>query len=213
MRQGYTRIPNALISDATLSLAARMVYVYIASQDKGWVFRPSVMERELGVERKYRLRLIKELITAGLIKREPVTGIRGVSCTYVVSVPNKDSNQPISVPNKDSEGVISVPNRDSDHLINIKNSVCDKNCARARDAHTQDSNSSAAPTDPNAALMKVFIDGTKKASDELHCPREMTVAFHEYWTATVADGRPLWATKQAFNFKQRLKTWMRHEQR
>lgn len=212
MRQGYTRIPNALISDATLSLAARMMYVYIASQDKGWVFRPTVMERELGIARKQRLRLINELITAGLIKREPVTGIRGVSCTYVVSVPNRDSNQPISVPNRDSDSGISVPNRDSDHHINNKNSVCDKNCARARAAHTQDSNQSE-PADPDSELMRVFINGTKSASDELHCPREMTIAFHEYWTALTADGTPLWATKQAFNFKQRLKTWMRHEQR
>ena len=208
MRQGYTRIPNALISDATLSLAARMVYVYIASQDKGWVFRPEVMERELGIKRDYRFKLIKELIDAGKIIRTR----QGNNVKYV-AVGETDSHNDVEVGKTDSHNDVEVGKTDSHHLINNKNSVCDKNCARARAAHTQDSNSSAAPTDPNAALMKVFIDGTKKASDELHCPREMTIAFHEYWTATVADGRPLWATKQAFNFKQRLKTWMRHEQR
>lgn len=205
MRQGYTRIPNALISDATLSLAARMVYVYIASQAKDWVFRPSVMERELGIERKYRLRLIKELITAGLIKRVPVTGIRGVSCTYVVSVPNKDSNQPISVPNKDSESGISVPNRDSDHLINNKNRERDKNCAQARKPLSQNS------TPDIDGLTEIFIAGTKQAAEKLGCPRAMTMEFHRYWNAITGTGWPLWKTKDAFNFEQRLRNWMKNE--
>lgn len=213
MRQGYTRIPNALISDETLSFAAKTMYIYIASQAKDWVFYPDIMGKDLNIGRDKRRQLLHELEQHGLLEIQRIGGSRGKRYRVTIKDGFSGDNKGIKDGNSGAENGVKDGFSGDDHLINNKNSVCDKNCARAREAHTQDSNSSAAPTDPNAALMKVFIDGTKKASDELHCPREMTVAFHEYWTATVADGRPLWATKQAFNFKQRLKTWMRHEQR
>lgn len=208
-RQGYTRIPNALISDATLSLAARMVYVYIASQGKDWVFYPEVMERELGIKKRYRLRLLNELTEAGLIERRPVKGHRGISFSYAISVPEKHQNNTISVPERLSKDAISVPEKHSDHLINNKKIVCDKNCARAREAHTQD-------LKDEDRLMEIFFEATKKAVKELGLPKsknDVVQGFFEYWTALTDEGVPLWATKQAFNHKSRLKTWLKHERK
>ena len=194
MRQGYTRIPNALISDGTLSLAARMVYVYIASQDKGWVFRPEVMERELGIGRDKRRELIRELEKRGLIEiqRNGVDG--GCSYTY----------KPIDV----ISGARVEPkdgNSGDDHLINNKNRERDKNRAQAREALSQYSS-------PDLdGLKDVFVAGTKQAAEKLGCPRAMTMEFHRYWTAITDTGWPLWKTKEAFNFEQRLRNWMKNE--
>jgi DNA-binding transcriptional MocR family regulator len=165
------------------------------------------MERELGISINTRLRLIKELLDAGLIERIHRGG-RGQSYTYITSK-NLFSNNGNTSQNLRSEETITSQNLGSDHLINNKNSVCAKNNARAREAHTQDSSNDAPAYNPTA----FFTTHTKEAAVALRCPREVTIAFHEYWTATTSDGRQLWETKQAFNFKSRLKNWMRHEQR
>lgn len=203
MRQGYTRIPNALISDATLSLAARMVYVYIASQDKGWVFRPEVMERELGIKREYRFKLIKELIDAGKIIRTR----QGNNVKYV-AVGKTDSHNDVKVDKTDCGNDVAVGKTDSDHLINNKNIYGGgKNTHACARVTTTTNDSSELPE----GIDIEFFTKTKEAATELECPPEIAAAFYSYWTAE-EDGVPVWRkTFRRFNFKYRLQKWMLNE--
>lgn len=205
-RQGYTRIPNALISDATLSLAARMVYVYIASQGKDWVFYPEVMDRELGICHVTRKRLLKELEEAGAIEWEKSHGKRGGS---IIKVNKVYLNQDEKVNNVDDNTAEKVNNLYSDHLLNNKKNRESKKCAHAREALSQDFDH----------LKQVFEEATKKAAEELGLlpgKRDMVVAFHKWWMQPTKEGVPLWVKeekKRAFDHKMRLEKWINDERK
>ena len=202
MRQGYTRIPNALISDATLSLAARMVYVYIASQAKDWVFRPSVMERELGICERTRKAIIRELIEKGLVMR--VRSGRKFSFR-VQNLPAINSDTVQKLPDNNADTVQNLPD---DHLINNKNKYGGgKNTHACARVTTTTNDSSELPE----GIDIEFFTKTKEAATELECPPEIAAAFYSYWTAE-EDGVPVWRkTFRRFNFKYSLQKWMLNE--
>jgi len=70
LKNNYTKIPNALITDLELSNGAKVVYCYIASKPSGWnVFNADIM-KALGIKKENTLaKYWKELIEAGWITR------------------------------------------------------------------------------------------------------------------------------------------------
>ena len=199
MRQGYTRIPNALISDETLSFAAKTMYIYIASQAKDWVFYPEIMGKDLNIGRDKRRQLLHELEQHGLLEIQRRGGSRGKRYRVTIKDVFSGDNKGIKDGNSVAENGIKEGNSGDDHLYNNKNSVCVK-----KEAHTQDSSS-------EEQQPKTFGDEIIEAALELHCPRETAIGFLRYWAAETGDGTPLWKTMRQFNTKQRLKDWMSHE--
>lgn len=69
---GYTQVLNIILYDKTISLRAKGIYAYLFSKPDDWVFHMSVMENEL-LESKWKIyAALKELISAGYIKRTQI---------------------------------------------------------------------------------------------------------------------------------------------
>lgn len=66
---GFTQVANVVLNDENLSLEAKGLYSYLFSKPSGWEFHPSTMAKDLKESHKTILRIVKELIEKGYIKR------------------------------------------------------------------------------------------------------------------------------------------------
>ena len=69
---GYTQVLNAVLHDNNLSLKAKGAYAYLFSKPDGWQFHADTMATDLKESHKQVLAIVKELISAGYIRREQV---------------------------------------------------------------------------------------------------------------------------------------------
>ena len=66
----FTKVPNTVICDKTLSCEARVLYCYMLCMKDGWKFYRSAMASALGVSRQKLNRVVRELVDAGLVERK-----------------------------------------------------------------------------------------------------------------------------------------------
>lgn len=201
-KKGFTQVPNKWI-EAKLGKAF-LLLVYIASKPEGWKFRNKATAKTLGFSLHVYHRLLNELERKGLIERnrtrdngrfDSVT-ITVSECRFTAS--EKATSEKIESEETTSLSILSNSNTE------IKNTEREEGKTL-----TQDFNNLNA--EKQKAWTEEFIEGTKKAADELKAPRKVTVAFHEYWNQLDKNGVPAWKTKEFFDFKVRLKSWMRNE--
>jgi hypothetical protein len=86
-RAHFTIVPNAVFADTRLSVEAKGVLGYLLSRPHKWRVRLDYVGRTLKVGRKKLQRIVRELIGAGYIIREPqrfVAGHRFGDLDYVV---------------------------------------------------------------------------------------------------------------------------------
>ena len=65
----YTKVPNTVIRDNSLTCEARLLYCYMLSMEDGWKFYRSAMASAIGVSRQKLNRVVSELVDAGLVER------------------------------------------------------------------------------------------------------------------------------------------------
>ena len=66
----FTKVPNTVIRDSSLTCEARLLYCYMLSMEEGWRFYRSAMASALGVSRQKLNRVVSELVDAGLVERK-----------------------------------------------------------------------------------------------------------------------------------------------
>ena len=66
----FTKVPNTVIRDNSLTCEARLLYCYMLSMEDGWRFYRSAMASALGVSRQKLNRVVSELVDAGLVERK-----------------------------------------------------------------------------------------------------------------------------------------------
>ena len=66
----FTKVPNTVICDKTLSCEARVLYCYMLCMKEGWKFYRSAMASAIGVSRQKLNRVVSELVDAGLVERK-----------------------------------------------------------------------------------------------------------------------------------------------
>ena len=65
----FTKVPNTVIRDNSLTCEARLLYCYMLSMEDGWSFYRSAMASAIGVSRQKLNRVVSELVDAGLVER------------------------------------------------------------------------------------------------------------------------------------------------
>lgn len=66
-RSGYSTIPNAMISDKSLSIEARGLLALLMSMSENWVFRTENLIEQCGVGRQKYQRMVREIKAAGYL--------------------------------------------------------------------------------------------------------------------------------------------------
>lgn len=197
--KNFTRVPNALITDARLSLGARMVYIYIASKPGTWKFSPPIMAHEMGIGEDWLKTLLRELEALHLLKRERLRGADGrwgASSYTLTKVVNTNVG-------KTNVGATNVGK--TTPLVRLNNSK------------TEISNTKREKGDKSPALSREnFKDKVREAIAELKAEgmkmdRDVNIKFYDYWTQETKEGKQLWETMRAFNVKTRLKKWIKDE--
>lgn len=199
MKNNFTKVPNALITDARISMGARNLYAYIASKPAKWVFNRSHICHELGITLESLLKMCNELTSVGWMTKSQGHGEKGrfSPCEYKLTTVSGNS-----VHGETAHG--STVHGKSAHLVRLNNSKTDINkteCERGdkSPAHTLD----------------YFIQQTKAAqaalkAEGMKADRVVVMKFHNYWTQVMDDGRMLWETKP-FDFTNRLRNWLMGE--
>lgn len=196
--KNFTRVPNALITDARLSLGARMVYIYIASKPGTWKFSLENVAREMVMSKDYVNRLLQELEALHLLKRERIrnaNGRLGASSYTLTKYADTKLGETKLGNTKLGENLPLV------RLNNNKTDINKTECERGdkSPAHTLD----------------YFIQQTKAAqaalkAEGMKVDRVVVMKFHNYWTQIMDDGRMLWE-KKPFDFTNRLRNWLMGE--
>lgn len=198
-RKGYTRVPNALITDTRLSVGARLLYCYIASKPPGsWKFSLENVAREMVMSKDYVNRLLQELEALHLLKRERIRNANGrlgaSSYTLTKYADTKLGETKLG----DTKLGENVP------LVRLNNSNTDLNKTECESgdkspAHTQDD------------LKKFFLSKAKEAQSTVGASDDTMIKFASYWMQRTENGRMLWQTKRTFDFAARLKIWVKNE--
>ena len=195
--EGFTMMPNALIADQRVSLAAKALWAYIASKPEGWTFRRQAMAAQLGICVKSMQKLAKELIGAGWLERDQShAGLKGFRpAKYRLCYPN--SNVRIN-----SVHTINA------HTINAHTNVI-------RNSNKEYSNTIYSKKDMSAPLSKnakieAFKRQAKQAASLLHLPAEDAYKFVLYWTQQ-GRRKMLYEEQRVFDIEARLKMWALNE--
>ena len=70
LKENFCQIPNALITDTTISFQARCLYCYIAAQSVGWKILNKDIMKKLGIKTDHAIaKYFKELLERGWLKR------------------------------------------------------------------------------------------------------------------------------------------------
>ena len=195
--EGFTMMPNALIADQRVSLAAKALWAYIASKPEGWTFRRQAMAAQLGICVKSMQKLAKELIGAGWLERDQShAGLKGFRpAKYRLCYPNSNV------------GNFSVHTINA-HTINAHTNVI-------RNSNKEYSNTIYSKKDMSAPLSKnakieAFKRQAKQAASLLHLPAEDAYKFVLYWTQQ-GRHKMLYEEQQGFDIEARLKMWALNE--
>lgn len=78
LKKNFTQVPNQLINDNTISRDARFLFVYLCTKDDNWVFRTSVIEKDLCFSKDTRIKYMKELVVKGWITTSQVKNDKGI---------------------------------------------------------------------------------------------------------------------------------------
>jgi hypothetical protein len=70
----YTKVPNALMNDTSLSFEARGVLVYLLSKPAEWVVRMADIEKQGQIGKEKRQRIIKELVGSQYLIKDQLRG-------------------------------------------------------------------------------------------------------------------------------------------
>ena len=196
--EGWTMMPNALIADQRVSLAAKALWAYIASKPEGWTFRRQAMAAQLGIGVQYLQKLSKELVVAGWLEREQkLANNNGF----------KPANYRLCYP-KPSVGAFSVHapsvHAPSVHAENTRNS-------NKEYSNTNYSNKEieSAPLSKNAKI-EAFKRQAKQAARQLNLPAEDAYKFVLYWTQQ-GRRKMLYEEQRGFDIEARLKMWALNE--
>jgi hypothetical protein len=195
--EGFTMMPNALIADQRVSLAAKALWAYIASKPEGWTFRRQAMAAQLGICVKSMQKLAKELIGAGWLERDQShAGLKGFRpAKYRLCYPNSNV------------GNFSVHTINA-HTINAHTNV-------TRNSNKEYSNKEYSNKDMSAALSKnakieAFKKQAKQAARQLNLPAEDAYKFVLYWTQQ-GRRKMLYEEQRGFDIEARLKMWALNE--
>ena len=195
--EGFTMMPNALIADQRVSLAAKALWAYIASKPEGWTFRRQAMAAQLGICVKSMQKLAKELIGAGWLERDQShAGLKGFRpAKYRLCYP------------KSNVGNFSVHTINA-HTINAHTNVI-------RNSNKEYSNTIYSKKDMSAPLSKnakieAFKRQAKQAASLLHLPAEDAYKFVLYWTQQ-GRRKMLYEEQRGFDIEARLKMWALNE--
>lgn len=195
-RKGYTRVPNALITDTRLSVGARLLYCYIASQSTTWNFRSNVIYQILGVCHSTAKGYINELEALGYITREQQRGEHGRFGSTRFTVVSFTDGGATDGGATDGGEIADI------RILNNKKNNYKKNKCEGGDTspgHTQDD------------YKQLFFRKAKEAQRAVGATDDIMIKFASYWMQRTEGGRMLWQTKRTFDFTSRLKIWMKNE--
>lgn len=84
LKDRFVQVPNALVTDTSVSTTARLVYVYLASKPDGWVVRNCDVKKAIGIKDDVTIAKVwKELISAGwLTRRKALPGANAGTYEY-----------------------------------------------------------------------------------------------------------------------------------
>lgn len=195
--EGFTMVPNALIADKRVSLAAKALWAYIASKPEGWTFRRQAMASHLGIGVQYLQKLSKELIVAGWLAREQQLANNNRF---------KPANYRLCYPKSNVDGFnVHVPNV---HVPNV-------HVKTPHNSNTNISNTNISNTKESDALTKnakieAFKRQAKQAARQLNLPPEDAYKFVLYWTQQ-GRRKMLYEEQRGFDIEARLKMWALNE--
>jgi hypothetical protein len=195
-RKGYTRVPNALITDTRLSVGARLLYCYIASRPPGWKFKAEVIYQILGVCHSTAKGYVNELEALGYITREQQRGEHGRFGSTKFTVVNFSDGGATDGGATDGGEIADII------ILNNSNTDLNKTECESGDkspGHTQDD------------LKKFFLSKAKEAQSTIGASDDTMIKFASYWMQRTENGRMLWQTKRTFDFAARLKIWVKNE--
>lgn len=195
--EGFTMIPNGLIADQRVSLAAKALWAYIASKPEGWTFRRQAMASQLGIGVQYLQKLSKELIVAGWLEREQqlANNNRFKPANYRLCYPKSNVDGfNVHVPN------VHVPN------VHVKTP---HNSNKEYSKKEYSNKDMSAPHSKNAKI-EAFKKQAKQAASQLHLPAEDAYKFVLYWTQQ-GRRKMLYEEQRGFDIEARLKMWALNE--
>ena len=186
-------IPNGLIADQRVSLAAKALWAYIASKPEGWTFRRQAMASQLGICVNTLNKLCRELIGAGWLEREQIRV--GKPANYRLSNPNFPVNQNLVHQNIVHQNLVhqNITRNSNKEYSNTKYSNKDM----------------SAPLSKNAKI-EAFKRQAKQAARQLALPPEDAYKFVLYWTQQ-GRRKMLYEEQRGFDIEARLKMWALNE--
>lgn len=196
--EGFTMIPNGLIADQRVSLAAKALWAYIASKPEGWTFRRQAMAAQLGIGVQYLQKLSKELIVAGWLEREQqLANNNGF----------KPANYRLCYP-KPSVGAFSV-HAPSVHAPSVHAETPHNSNKEYSNTNYSNKEIESAPLSKNAKI-EAFKKQAKQAARQLDLPPEDAYKFVLYWTQQ-GRRKMLYEEQRGFDIEARLKMWALNE--
>lgn len=203
--EGFTMMPNALIADQRVSLAAKALWAYIASKPEGWTFRRQAMAAQLGICVKSMQKLAKELIGAGWLERDQShAGLKGFRpAKYRLCYPNSNSNvSNFSVHTINAHTINS-------HTINAHTNVTRNSNKEYSNTNYSNKDIESAALSKNAKI-EAFKRQAKQAARQLNLPAEDAYKFVLYWTQQ-GRRKMLYEEQRGFDIEARLKMWALNE--
>lgn len=191
--EGFTMMPNALIADQRVSLAAKAVWAYIASKPEGWTFRRQAMASHLGICVNTLNKLCRELIVAGWLEREQIRV--GKPANYRLSNPNSPVHQ-------------NTVHQNLVHQNTVHQNIT-HNSNKEYSNTIYSNKDMSAPLSKNAKI-EAFKRQAKQAASQLHLPAEDAYKFVLYWTQQ-GRRKMLYEEQRGFDIEARLKMWALNE--
>lgn len=187
-------IPNALIADQRVSLAAKALWAYIASKPEGWTFRRQAMASQLGICVNTLNKLCRELIVAGWLEREQIRV--GKPANYRLGNPNSTVNQNLVHQNIVHQNLVHQ------NLTHNSNKEYSKKDYSKKEIES-------APLSKNAKI-EAFKEQAKQAARQMNLPAEDAYKFVLYWTQQ-GRRKMLYEEQRGFDIEARLKMWALNE--
>lgn len=195
-RKGYTRTPNGIITETSLSVAARLMYIYILSQPATWTFSPPAIAKAMGMGVDWVKSTLSELEVKGWLRRERQRGdngrLQGSRYTLTKVVETNVGATNVGATNVGESTPIRMNNIKK---TNLKKTECEPPAASGG-THTS---------------LDLFRMNLTKAAEGKRVPAAILRKFEAYWTQEAKDGRQLWQVTRPFDFAKRLNKWLEDE--
>ena len=176
-QKNYTKVPNCVLHDRTLSVALKGTLSYLKSFRKGWVFVASNVERDLGISEKTRQKYYNQLELRGLIRKTLIQSGKWAGHYYIdVLWPKSALGDIVSENVHETTGVVTGGGknyRSKNYLV--KEDQCKKENQRAQTSgfdteviDDSDDFSIPASTAGMESLSSTGIDGYDSPSDSAY---------------------------------------------